>query len=334
MTSKNAEAVNFEELVNFVRHRMRMSHIYQPVMLMTLLQHGGASSTEEIARTLLANDQSQIEYYRLVTRNMVGKVLRNHNIVRKDGDIYHLNGFESLTSEQITTLVRLCQERLEHYQAQRGDRIFEHRRKSAGYVSGTLRYDVLKRAGFHCELCGIAADQKALEVDHIVPRNHGGSDALSNLQALCYSCNAMKRDRDATDFRAVRASYAHRGEDCLFCAIPTDRILLENELAYAIADGFPVTAKHSLIIPKRHAPDYFALHQSEVNACNALLCELRAHIEAEDASVTGFNVGMNNGVDAGQTIFHCHIHLIPRRKNDVARPRGGVRHVIPGKGEY
>jgi diadenosine tetraphosphate (Ap4A) HIT family hydrolase/5-methylcytosine-specific restriction endonuclease McrA len=326
--------VTFVELADFVRRRMRMSHIYQPLMLLTLLRHGGASSSEEIAKTLLAHDQSQVEYYQQITRNMVGKVLRSHGIVRKDGDTYHLNCFDALTPEQITTLVDLCRERLEHYQAQRGDRIFEHRRKSAGYVSGTLRYDVLKRAGFHCELCGISADKKALEVDHIVPRNHGGGDDLPNLQALCFSCNAMKRDRDATDFRAVRESYAHRDDDCLFCTIPADRILLENELAYAIADGFPVTEKHCLIIPKRHAADYFALHQAEVNACNALLHTLRSKILAEDDSVTAFNVGMNNGADAGQTIFHCHIHLIPRRKNDVERPRGGVRHLIPGKGEY
>lgn len=326
--------MDFETLAEFVRHRMRMSHIYQPLMLLTLLQNDGVSSREAISRTLLAHDQSQLEYYQLITNNMVGKVLRSHDIVRKDGDTYHLNGWESLSAEQVTTLIALCQERLESYQARRGDRIFEHRRKSAGYISGTLRYDVLKRAGFHCELCGISADRKALEVDHIVPRNHGGSDDLSNLQALCYSCNAMKRDRDATDFRAVRDSYVFRESGCLFCDLPKSRVLHENELALCIADGFPVTPGHRLIIPKRHAADYFDLYQSEISACNALLHQQRTELIANDASISGFNIGMNNGADAGQTIFHCHIHLIPRRRHDVERPRGGVRHIIPGKGEY
>ena len=78
--------------------------------------------------------------------------------------------------------------------AKRGQAIWSHRGKSAGYISGTLRFEVLKKASFHCELCCISADQKALEVDHIVPCNHGGTDDPDNLQALCFGCNAMKRD--------------------------------------------------------------------------------------------------------------------------------------------
>lgn len=325
---------DFGVLADFIQHRMRMSHVYQPVMLMQLLKNGGVATTEEIARALLSQDQSQIEYYQAITRAMVGSVLRRHGLISKEGQDYRLKGWESLRSDEIQELVKLCQQRLEGYVAKRGGRIFEHRRKSAGYISGTLRYEVLKRAGFHCELCGISAEKKALEVDHIVPRNHDGTDDSSNLQALCYSCNAMKRDRDATDFRAVRASYLYRAEACLFCAIPSERIVAENELAYAINDGFPVTQGHMLIIPKRHASDYFALHQSEINACNGLLQEMRANLLTEDKTVSGFNIGVNNGEAAGQTIFHCHIHLIPRRKGDVERPRGGVRHLIPGKGEY
>jgi diadenosine tetraphosphate (Ap4A) HIT family hydrolase/5-methylcytosine-specific restriction endonuclease McrA len=325
---------DFAALADFIQHRMRMSHVYQPVMLIQLLKNGGVASTEEIARALLAQDQSQIEYYQAITRDMVGAVLRRRGLVSKEGKVYRLIGWEKLRGDETQELIDLCQRRLESYLAKRGDRIFEHRRKSAGYVSGTLRYEVLKRAGFHCELCGISAENKALEVDHIVPRNHEGTDDLSNLQALCYSCNAMKRDRDATDFRAVRASYVHRADGCTFCAIPSERVVEENELACAIRDGFPVTPGHTLIIPKRHAPDYFSLHQSEINACNGLLKLMRGKILSDDAAVTGFNIGVNNGEDAGQTIFHCHIHLIPRRKGDVERPRGGVRHLIPGKGEY
>lgn len=326
--------MTYTELVDFIERRMRMSHIYQPVMMMTLLQHNGQASTRDIAKAILHDDQSQIEYYENITRNMVGRVLRNHGIVTKEGKDYVLAGHEALTKKQSKHLMDLCQQKLDAYLQRRGNQIWQHRTASAGYVSGTLRYDVLKRAQFHCELCGISADLKALEVDHIVPRNKGGSDDPSNLQALCYSCNAMKRDRDDTDFRAVRDSYQLRKAECPFCQMESARVVGENELAYVIRDGYPVTPMHTLVIPKRHVPDYFSLSRPELNACNDLLQKERKGILERDEAVKGFNLGVNNGEHAGQTIFHCHIHLIPRRVGDVENPRGGVRHTIPGKGHY
>ena len=193
---------------------------------------------------------------------------------------------------------------------------------------------MLKRAKFRCELCGISADEKALEVDHIVPRNMNGSDDISNLQALCYSCNAMKRDRDDADFRSIAASYQKREKGCLFCEIDDARVIGENELCYAIRDEYPVTEYHTLIIPKRHVPGFFDLYQPEINAIYALLAEFKREIERLDSQASGFNVGINSGEDAGQTIFHCHIHLIPRREGDVKNPRGGIRGIIPEKRGY
>jgi diadenosine tetraphosphate (Ap4A) HIT family hydrolase len=108
----------------------------------------------------------------------------------------------------------------------------------------------------------------------------------------------------------------------------------ENDLACAFRDAFPVAPGHTLIIPKRHVIDYFAMSQEEVMACHELIHQQREAILGEDASVVAFNVGINAGEAAGQTVFHAHIHLIPRRAGDVAEPRGGIRHVIPGKGAY
>ena len=116
--------------------------------------------------------------------------------------------------------------------------------------------------------------------------------------------------------------------------MPPERVVATNELAYAIKDGFPVTEGHLLVIPKRHTKDFFGLTDAELIACTQLLKELRLTVTSQDQHVEGFNVGMNAGAVAGQTIFHCHIHLIPRRKGDVENPRGGVRHTIPGKGFY
>ena len=167
-----------------------------------------------------------------------------------------------------------------------------------------------------------------------MPRNKGGKDDISNLQALCYSCNATKRDKDSTDFRKVRASYNEREEGCLFCEIQKERILDQDDLCYVIRDGFPVTDLHTLVIPKRHVETYFDLYQPELNSCNRMIKKFKQQIEKEDDSVRGFNIGINNGEVSGQTIFHCHVHLIPRREGDVDNPRGGVRGVIPNKQEY
>ena len=121
---------------------------------------------------------------------------------------------------------------------------------------------------------------------------------------------------------------------CVFCSIDRARIIAENELAYAIYDGFPVTKLHSLIIPRRHASTYFDLTSGEREACYDLMLAVKARIQKEDSLVDGFNIGMNNGKSAGQTVFHCHIHLIPRRLGDMENPRGGVRGVIPDKRVY
>ena len=108
----------------------------------------------------------------------------------------------------------------------------------------------------------------------------------------------------------------------------------KNTLAYVTRDGFPVTQYHTLIIPKRHTLDFFGLTQAELNAINALIHSQKKVIEGLDKTVEGFNIGANCGEIAGQSVWHCHIHLIPRRRGDVENPRGGVRHLIPGKGHY
>src|SRR5262249_45374617 len=102
-------------------------------------------------------------------------------------------------------------------------------------------------------------------------------------------------------------------DPCLFCAITSERVRLQNKHAYTIRDGFPVTNLHSLVIPKRHVEDYFGLTRDELFAVDDLLRQSRLEILEQDKAVTGFNIGINIGAAAGQTIFHCHLHLIPRR---------------------
>ena len=121
---------------------------------------------------------------------------------------------------------------------------------------------------------------------------------------------------------------------CLFCNIKESGVAHENDFAYASFDSYPVSKDHCLIIPKRHIKDYFELSKEELIACDKLIKIVKDEIISKDQSVKGFNLGTNIGKVSGQSIFHCHFHLIPRREGDVENPQGGVRSVIPSKQHY
>ena len=121
---------------------------------------------------------------------------------------------------------------------------------------------------------------------------------------------------------------------CLFCDVKKSGCAHENYLAYASYDSYPVSEHHCLVIPKRHIKDYFELTNEELVACNDLIKFVKDEITNKDQTVNGFNIGTNVGKVSGQSILHCHFHLIPRRKDDVENPQGGVRSVIPNKQHY
>ena len=121
---------------------------------------------------------------------------------------------------------------------------------------------------------------------------------------------------------------------CLFCNSKKSGIAYENKLAYASYDTYPVSDLHCLIIPKRHINNYFDLSDEELIACNNLIKLVKKEIIEKDKTVEAFNIGTNVGKISGQSIMHCHIHLIPRRKGDVNNPQGGVRSVIPKNQHY
>ena len=123
-------------------------------------------------------------------------------------------------------------------------------------------------------------------------------------------------------------------DPCLFCEfLKNKEIAAKTALAFDIFDGFPVNPGHVLVIPKRHVANYFELTTEEVLAIRDLLQRMKTEVDAK-FHPDGYNIGVNVGADAGQSIFHVHVHLIPRYKGDVKNPRGGVRGVIPAKQSY
>ena len=311
---------------------MRMAHIYQPVMIKTLLESDNSVPKEQIAAKFLERDQIQIQYYKDQTRIMPGKVLKQNGVVNFEKGIYNLN-VPKLTPKQKKNLIKICDEKIQEYEKKYGKDIWKHRSNDSRLISGPDALLVKERAKFRCELCGISGSEKRLDVDHIVPVNKGGKTVIENLQALCRTCNSQKRDTSSIDYRLWSGMYEQRDNNCPFC-ISENTSKISNTLAMSLKDKFPVTNLHYLILPRRHVSSFFELGSSEYKACMNLLNQLKDEIKKKDSTVTGFNIGINDSTDAGQTIPHCHIHLIPRRKGDIENPVGGVRNIISGKGDY
>ena len=124
-----------------------------------------------------------------------------------------------------------------------------------------------------------------------------------------------------------------KANDCPFCRIPEERVIDGDQHTFVVADAFPVSPGHTLVIPRRHIADFFELTDAELLSAKALLNGARKRL-MDALRPDGFNVGVNVGGAAGQTIYHVHVHLIPRFVGDVASPDGGVRNVIPGRGSY
>lgn len=324
--------MKFQELVAFLETKMSMSHIYQPLLIKTLVDAGGSATLRQIANAFLSQDESQLIYYEDRIRKMPLMVLRDHGIVSKKGGLVTLNT-EKLTLEQKAQVKMICEQKLQEYVARRELSIWDYRLLDKDPIPDSLYYRVLKEAAGRCALCGATKNERPLHVDHIKPRSKGGKTEYSDLQVLCSRCNLTKGNKDETDFR--QSVMPDNDPECRFCHDKVlSRVVEKLGTIWAIKDGYPVSDGHHLILPKRHTPDWFSMSDKERRDADALVRILKQRLSGSDTSITGFNIGMNCGESAGQTIFHAHIHLIPRRDGDTPKPRGGVRGVIPGKMGY
>ena len=122
--------------------------------------------------------------------------------------------------------------------------------------------------------------------------------------------------------------------NCIFCSKEKLNIIYEDDIFFVIRDSFPVTKDHTLIILNNHDKSYFDLRNKDILQLNNILKFQKESLMQNDNTITGFNIGINQGESAGQTVMHLHIHLIPRRKGDIEDPKGGVRGVIPSKQKY
>lgn len=261
-STSRPQSRSYLALRQFLDERMSMSHIYQPLMIRTILAGGGAATRRQIASVFLSADLSQLEYYEQITQGYPTQTLKRHGVITHTQGVYRLtDDLVDLNEWERAALIALCDNKLANYVAHRQDAIWRHRAQNFDPIPGTLRYQVIVRARGRCEACGVSNQERALQVDHIVPRAQGGTNDIYNLQTLCSTCNAQKLDRDRTDFHAAQSSYELRHDGCALCEMAAASIISQNHLAVAFRSDNAIW-----VAPRRHVSDYFALTQAELNA--------------------------------------------------------------------
>jgi ATP adenylyltransferase len=191
--------MTFDELLKFVESELRMSHVYQPLLISFLVDSGGAATIRQLAQEFALADQASVLHYEKRIKEMPVTVLAKRGVVAKRAELVELQ-VEKLTYAQASQIRAACEKRIADFVHSRGVEIWSPFEMDA--VPSTVRYDVLKRDR-KCVLCGAAPEIDSdvrLHVDHIVPRSKGGSNEISNLQVLCSECNLGKSNRDDTAF--------------------------------------------------------------------------------------------------------------------------------------
>lgn len=195
-----AHYVTKDEIITFINTKMKMSHVYQPLLIKTLVEAGGVATLNQLARAFAAADESQVRFYERRIRQMPLKVLKRHGVVHADKSVISLD-LTSLSFVDRMDIIASCNQRIAQFVSGRGDGVWSGMMQ-LDPVPESLRYKVLKRDR-KCLLCGNGPDDAPLEVDHIVPRSKGGSNDITNLQVLCRPCNQGKSNQDDTDFTGV-----------------------------------------------------------------------------------------------------------------------------------
>lgn len=295
--------MDYTELENFIKKEMRMTHIYQPIMIKTLLESKGNTATvEQIARRFLNEDSAQLEYYKRITKRWPHQILKKHNVVSYRKNIYTLLLEEEISREQRQKLIEFCDLRLYEF-IDRDPLIRKFRELDKSSLSGSLRYDVLSRSKGMCVACGAKSTEASMHIDHIIPRSLGGRTEIGNLQALCYRCNTEKRNRDETDFLRWHNRLKYRNRGCTLCEKPP--WAKSNGLAYALT-AQETKKGHSLVIPNRHVGSFIDMIPSERSLCLAMVDEVIKDIR-EEASITKFNVSGFDNMHEN----HCCIKISP-----------------------
>ena len=190
-----------QELAEYIEQKMRMSHIYQPVVIKALVDGGGSATIRQLAQAILLHDESQYRYYEKQFKKYPLSTLTKHGVIERNGDLVSLTASKLDFADQ-SRIRRLCEARLESFKEQRGLGIWDHRLGNDDDIPGRIRHKVRLRDKGKCQLCGITPTHKnwgqwgPFHIDHIKPRSKGGGNELSNLRLLCRRCNLDKNNAE------------------------------------------------------------------------------------------------------------------------------------------
>lgn len=286
-------------MANFIQKKMRMTHIYQPMMIKTLLESNDTASVEDIARGFLNEDKTQLNYYMKIVRRWPHDTLtRKHKIAKYDKATkkYALL-LDDISQQQRRRLIEMCELRLQEF-IDKDPWIQKFRELDKRSMSGSLRYDILAKSKGVCVACGAKSQDAFLHVDHIIPVSLGGVTEPDNLQALCDKCNMQKRNRDNTDFLLWQKRLEFKHGQCDLCKKPLGAT--SNSMAYVIKDK-----TRSLIIPHRHVGSFVDMIPAEKQLCLTLV-DQAIECMRQDPHTDRFDV---HGFDGAHSSGHCRISI-------------------------
>ena len=296
-----------------------MTEVYQPLIIRTLIENGGFASTRQLALAVLPYDTSQVEYYEVIMKRWPKKTLKRHEVITYRRGEFALNTDISLLSEnQKKEITSLCTKKIQGFLNARLAR--QHKVKIPTHITGLMRYEVLKLAKGRCSLCGVTKEERALDVDHIIPRSLGGKTEFANLQALCYVCNRSKGNQDKTDFR--NSINPVKNPNCRLCC-SGQSVTDQNYRAFALSEKENSPLENIIVVPKRHVSSFFDLDQKEVNDCYALLRKGRKSFHNQHTNLK-FEISISEIHQYGNENDHTYIRLIPHW--------GSVSSLVPKRG--
>ena len=307
--------MDYDEMAGFVRRTMKMTSVYQPILIRTLIESGGEATDRDIARAFLGEDKRQLEYYTRIAKRWPRQVLEKHGVVRyrkgaRGGSGTFTLNLEGATEKQRRRIAEMCNQRLEDYvdRETRGMPMFDRAGRQPA-ASDAARGAALARSGGMCAACSTPLHMASTRFEYIVPPGMGGgADDPSNLQALCVVCGISRRDRNALEFLLVRNRLLFRKE-CYLCGM-RESADLRNELAVAVPAGRATYEDHWIVAPKSHVPSFEDMLPAERHFCMDLIEPAKVRMRQAGYMGRGFSVSMRDAA-AGGGRGHFGIDVVP-----------------------